>query len=486
MLKGDGLKAKAMRGIIVLSVSNTLDGGMRFVRNIILSRILAKEDFGIMAIASTVMLGFEVFSDIGVKQGVIQNKRGDQKEYLNVAWWVQAIRGLALYLIALLLAPIICSFFRKPELLGIMRFIFIAILLKGLISPRAHVLEKECRFGWAAVLTQGSGIIGVITAIALAFVIDNVWALAIGLVTEGVIRFVLSFIIVPFIPSMRIERESAKMLLKFGSGMFGLPILTLIGNYADVIVLGRVLDEGQVGLYSLAATLAYMPADLLARVVNPVLLPIFSAKQDDKNSLQKAVFEINWVLAVISIPIVAWMISCPGEILKFVYTQEYAAAAIPFAILSARILTQPVASILASIYLAVGKPNLHRAFVFLRAAIIAIFIYPAVVFYGGIGAAAVVFIANVAAVILQLFWCRRVIDLSISRYLLSYETGFWLAIPVIAISALMKNSGTYSSMAVLTASTLVLICVLIVAAGLLLSGNKSSLFFSRAFSLKEQ
>ena len=107
------------------------------VRWIILTRILAEDEFGLFGILLVFAVVFEAFTELGVKQSIIQNKRGADPEYLNVAWWIQALRGLGLFVIAMGVAPWISSFYDKPELLGLLRICFLGILFRGFISPRA-------------------------------------------------------------------------------------------------------------------------------------------------------------------------------------------------------------------------------------------------------------------------------------------------------------------------------------------------------------
>ena len=161
-LKGTDIKAKSLRAVMALGAGTFAGRSMRFIRSMILARILAPKQIGLMAIVMSVITISEALIEVGVKQSVIQNKKGASAEYLNVAWWMQVVRGLLLFGIAFLLAPWISSFYGKPELLNLLRVAFLAILLRGFISPRAHVLEKEYKFGRVVLLIQGSAVLGAI------------------------------------------------------------------------------------------------------------------------------------------------------------------------------------------------------------------------------------------------------------------------------------------------------------------------------------
>src|SRR5437899_3099711 len=77
---------------------------MRFGSNLIMTRLLVPEMFGIMAITNTIMIGLTMFSDIGLRQNVVQSVRGSDSAFLNTAWTIQIYRGVGLWLAGLAIA----------------------------------------------------------------------------------------------------------------------------------------------------------------------------------------------------------------------------------------------------------------------------------------------------------------------------------------------------------------------------------------------
>ena len=456
-VRGTDLKAKSARAVMALGTGTAVEQGLKLVRNMILARILATDQFALMAIVMSVATLFEAFTEVGIKHSVIQNKRGADFEYLNVAWWMQAIRGLGLYAIAFLAAPSISSFYDKPELLRLLQVAFLAVLFRGLVSPRAYVLEKQYRFGLAVLLVQGSAMLGAILAIVLAFVIQNVWALVIGFVSEIAMMCVLSYVFVPFLPGTTIDRECLRDLIKFARGMFGLPILTVIAFHTDVVVLGKVVTDEELGMYYLAMTFTQLPVFYFTRIISPVLLPAFSERQDDRNFLCRAVLKVAKASATLSEPFVALMACCASGILFLIYGPKFVAVSIPFAILSLLIFARTQGSILAATYVAIGKPHLHRRFVILRAVIIVGLMYTVVIRFGLIGAAAVVVFGNFVALLMQVFWCQRIINLKFRAYMRCYSSGLLLALPVVAVFCLMWIFGFRSPLTILFTGIFVLI-----------------------------
>jgi lipopolysaccharide exporter len=461
-LKGTDIKAKSARAIMALGIGTFAGRGLRFVRSMILARILAPDQIGIMAIILSVSTISEALIEVGVKQSVIQNKQGANAEYLNVAWWMQVARGLILFGIAYMLAPWISSIYGKPELVTLIRVAFLGIALRGFMSPRAHVLEKEYKFGRVVLLIQGSAILGAIISVGLALVMRNVWALVIGLVIEMAILCVLSFVLVPFVPRFEIDRSSLIELIKFARGMFGLPVLTALSYQAPILVLGKVISEDRLGLYSYAALLSHIPVDLYIRTVAPVVLPVFSEKQDDKNALCRGVLHTTRWTAYFGIPLVAFMICSASELLLIAYGPKYVAMAIPFAVLCLQIVAQNQAVSLAGMYLAVGRPHLQRRFAIIRALTIIGFMYPVAAVFGPIGAAAVIVFCNITVLFLQVLKAREVIGLNLSRYIRTYVPGMLMALPIVMTTGLLWIFGVDSPVIVLGITALVFIVTLVV------------------------
>jgi lipopolysaccharide exporter len=472
LLKGTDIKARSARAVVALSIGTFAGRSMRFVRSMILARILAPDQIGIMAIVMSFSIAFDALTEVGVKQSIIQNKQGADSRYLNVAWWMQVTRALCLYGIAVLSAPFISSFYGKPELLPLLRVAFLAIALRGFVSPRAHVLEKEYKFGRAVFLLQGSAILGAIISVMLALVMRNVWALVIGFVIETAILCILSFILVPFIPRFEIDRSSLSELMIYARGMFGLPVLTMLSFQAPNMVLGKVISTDQLGLYSYAALLTFIPAELYQRIISPVLLPVFSEKQDNKWALCRGIIQMTRWTAILIIPLVAFMACCAGELLLFAYGLQYVAMAIPLTVLSMNILARNEAVIFAGIYLAIGQPQLQRRFAIIRAVSIIGLIYPAAVRFGPLGVVAVIVFSNFTVLLMQTSKARKVINLEFKQYMRSYIPGLLMALPIIISVGLLRMLGVNSPIFILSVG---LFAAIITFAGSLFVMNRSKL-----------
>jgi len=439
-----------LRGGSVLAAGTLVERLARFGRNMVLTRIIAPDQFGLMAIVLATIALFEAITEVGVSQAVIQNRRGKLPEFLNVAWWINTVRGLAIFVIAAPLSPLIAAFYSEPTLAPILVVAFSSMVFAGMTSPKVYALQRQFRFGESVAITQGAGLLGTGLTLVLGMVWQNVWALVIGTVFEAFVRFVLSFVLCPIRPSLRIDKQSRRELFAFTKGMMGLAFMTFLVSQADIFVLGRVASTQVLGLYSMAVTLAMFPQSLFAKIVQPLVVPILTAFQDSIEQMRAAYLRLERLVWLFGLPMAATMTVAAEPLLTVVYGLPYAAVAVPFGVIAFYSVVYMASMVSFSVYLAMARPELQRSFTLLRALLLVASIYPLSVTFGPVGAASSVLGALVLAMLLQVRNLKRVIGLGFVEYLGTLRAGVlaglvvgalvWLigllGVPVLARAAL--------------------------------------------------
>lgn len=427
------LGSSALKGGQILALGTVIERVARLGRNMLLARIIAPDQFGIMAITLASIGLFESITEVGVKQAVIQNKRGDTPEFLNVAWWFGVARGLIVAVLALALAQPIAGFYKMPELTPLLMVAPLTVMFSSLISPRVYALQREFRFRPTLWTFQGAGLLGTAFTILLGILFQNVWALLLGVIFEAFARFVLSFIVCPFRPRFHLDRESRKDLFRFSRGMAGLSLLTMLMLQGDTFVLGRVVTPEALGLYTMAIALAAFPLGIFSNVVYPLLVPIFARFQDDLGELCSSVLQLSRLVWLFGLPMACVIAIISESLLVLVYGRpQFAEAASALAIYGVFTVVYMGSLVTFSVYLGIAKPELQRRFTLVRAALVLVGLYPLSFLLGGTGAALALLIAMVGAMAAQLFNLRRVIGLRISAYLRTLWPGV-LASVVVAV-----------------------------------------------------
>ncbi|PKN87215.1 MAG: hypothetical protein CVU51_05995 [Deltaproteobacteria bacterium HGW-Deltaproteobacteria-1] len=448
VFKSNSLTAKFAKGGGILAVGSFAENLLRFARNMILARILAPEVFGLMATVISSVSVLEALTQVGLRQSTIQNKNSSNDQFLNAVWWISSLRGVTIYLVAFFASPYISAYFGRPDAANILRIGFLVFLFYGFISPRIHILEKELQFKKWVIMMQGAGIIGVIVAIASAFVLKNVWALLLGYLTEAALRTILSFILCPIKPTLKLDKFYTAEVMKFSRRMFGLPIIMMVYTQIDIFIIGKILSLKILGTYVLVKNLAEMPMEFFSKIVHPVTLPVFSSMQEEKTKLNNTLISITRITGLFGIPLVSFFFLYGEPILNIVYGPVYSRLAIPFGILSISAMIVIISSLIVQMNFAIGQPNLHRTASLVRTIIFLILIYPATKFFGLTGTAVAGLIAVTTLIPIQLIYARKVVNLHPSKYLQNLLPGaltsLIIIVPSIVIQIFFTIEGFYS------------------------------------------
>lgn len=441
----DSLKARCAKGSISLTIGAMIAKAIAFASKIVLAKLLIAEDRGVMVIILPLVTFFETLTEIGIKQSVIQNKDGATEPFLNMAWWIQTVRGILLYLTAFFLSPLLCSIwvygreeiavhYNHAELLWMVRISFLTILFNGLISPRSNVLMKEFRFAKSVALVQGSAILSGIFTIVLAMVYQNVWAFVVGTVSNYFFLCILSYIMCPFKPKWSYDSRSFHALMRFSKGMAGLPMLTYLAFNLDVLIGSLIVSPGLIGMYGFAVILARTPREFLTRIFGPVLTPAFAEKQDDPDAICRGLIWITKGISLIVLPLTAYMIFCREAILTICYKPEFTEVAIPFSLLCLTYVILIQEFPIAKLFFAIGAPEKHRSYVVIRTVLLIGLIWPAAKFYGILGISYLMLFSNVVAFLYQIHLLKKTVNLHFHCYFSAWISGLTasliLAIPL--------------------------------------------------------
>lgn len=425
---GHGLSSRVLKSGSVLGVGTLIERLARLGRNMVLARIIAADQFGLMAIVLAVIALFEALTEVGVAQAVIQNKKGDTPEFLNIAWWFGVGRGLIVAALAVPLAPAVAYFYGQPELTALIMVAPLTMVFTGFSSPRIYALQRQFRFGATLWTVQGAGLLGTAFTIALGFALQSVWALMWGTIFEAFVRCVLSFILCPIRPRLRFDPDARRDLFRFTRGMAGLSVLTLVIMQADTFVLGAVVPATELGLYTMAIALAAFPLSIFSKVVQPLVVPILALHQEDMGGMRRMVLTLSRLVWLFGLPMAVILAIVSESLLVVVYGRaEFASAAPAFSLYSCFIVVYMASMVTFSVYLAIARPELQRRFTILRAALVVVMIYPLSVWLGGTGAALALLISMIGAMAAQLFTLRRITGLGILSYLGSMRAGLLMA-----------------------------------------------------------
>lgn len=303
---------------------------MRLGANLILTRLLFPEAFGLMALVTVFMVGIVMFSDIGIGPSILQNKRGDEPDFLNTAWTIQVIRGFVLWGISCALAWPVSVFYNEPQLLLLLPLAGLLTIITGFEPTRVETANRHLILGRVTFLDFVSQILGILVMIGLAIAMQSVLALIFGNLATALFRLLLMHIALPGSGnSFRWEGSAAKEILHFGKWIFASTVAGFFSSQGDKAILGKFLSLPMLGIYNLGFFLASFPLQLGYAVTAKVLIPIYreyGADRSDANS--ERLKRMRYVLSggLISMVLVLAFIGQP--LVNFLYDDRYSTAGI--------------------------------------------------------------------------------------------------------------------------------------------------------------
>jgi O-antigen/teichoic acid export membrane protein len=279
LFQGHDLMARVLRSASWMVIGYGGSQALRLAANLVLTRLLFPEAFGLMALVSVVSIGLSLFSDVGVGPSIAQSKRGDDPDFLNTAWTIQVTRGLLLWGLTGLIAWPMAQFYAAPELALYLPIAGIGLMIAGFNPTRIETANRHLLVGRLTVLELTSQVIGIGTMIVLAATMQSVLALVLGGVVQALAHLVLTHFGLPGAANrFRWEKAAAKELIHFGKWIFLSTAFWFATSQGDRAILGKFVSLEALGVYNIGYFLASFPM-LLGHAVNQrLMIPIYRDK----------------------------------------------------------------------------------------------------------------------------------------------------------------------------------------------------------------
>ncbi|MFW8595351.1 oligosaccharide flippase family protein [Cribrihabitans neustonicus] len=273
---GEGLMARVLRSASWLMIGYGGSQALRLASNLILTRILFPEAFGLMALVTVVTVGLSLFSDVGIGPSIAQNRRGDDPDFLNTAWTLQVIRGFCLWALTGLLAWPAAQFYGAPELMVYLPIAGAGLAIAGFNPTRIETAHRHLLAGRVTVLELAAQAIGLAAMVALALATRSVMALVLGGVIQAAVKLALCHYGLPGVRNrLRWEKAAARELVQFGKWIFLSTAFWFLTSQGDRAILGKFVALEVLGIYNIGYFLASFPM-LLGHAVNQrLMIPVY-------------------------------------------------------------------------------------------------------------------------------------------------------------------------------------------------------------------
>lgn len=319
-----------LRGTIYRGASWLVAGSLsqrliRLASNLILTRVLFPEDFGVAALVFSWVQGLLLCSDLGVIRGIIQHPEGGSKEFLGTAFTLNLMRSLLLCLIGLLIAPLMAAFYEMPDLRWMLPVASLTVLIKSFNSPRAVLLIRDLELRKSEGMVFATALAGILFTLTLAILWGNAWALIVGGLTRDAFRCVLSYVLCPpcgVRPAW--NRAVVKELLVFGRWIVVSSFFAFLAMQADRLIAAKFVSTKVLGHLSIALLYTGIIRGLIGQASNKILMPVFSKTEGSApERLLPRLRRARILILSAILPILFGMAFLGPELIEFLYEDRW-------------------------------------------------------------------------------------------------------------------------------------------------------------------
>jgi lipopolysaccharide exporter len=276
------LKNQIVRGSVWITIARASTNSLAALSAIVLARLLVPEDFGLVALATSLLIIVQSFTELSLAQALIHNPDPTPSHYHTV-WTLGLMRGLLLSCGFAVAAPIAAHLYGDPRLETIMFALAAGVLVVALQNPQLIKLQKEMSFRQDALLTIASSILGAVVSIVIAAIFHSYWALVIGTMTTQISYVALSYAIFPFRPALRLTHF--REFWGFSAWASLGQIVSTLNYRLDQVMVGTFVGRYDLGLYTVGSRLAVLPGQELVRPLTSTLFPAFRLAAHDRERL---------------------------------------------------------------------------------------------------------------------------------------------------------------------------------------------------------
>ncbi len=394
-----------------------------------MTRLLAPELFGLMSIASIVMIGLTLLTDIGIRQNIIQHQHDNDPEFFDAAWTLQILRGVAIWLISCLLGFILAvlnetntfnegSIYSDDRLPSIISIIAFAAVIDG-FSPIKFSLSirklDQTRIAAIEILSQ---VVGVLAMLAWIYFDRSIWAMVAGWLCGVAAKTVLSYLTLPGRNNRIVWNPRIfSAIINFGKWIFLTSLIGFMLTSGDRLILGTEVSPEVMGYYSISFlmvnTLYMMTSKLSSSIIFPVMSDVFRRRPE---YLSKTFYNFRIWIDSGMLFASGFLFSAGSLIIDLLYDDRYAQAGGILQILALTLVANRYA-IADQCYLSMGKPHVMAYLITMRTAVFYTLVPFGLYAYGLYGALWCIVLSGFFTIPVSLLVQKKYSILNISREL---------------------------------------------------------------------
>lgn len=349
----DEIRAGSARHFAVTTTAKAIAQILRFGTLLVLARLLAPADFGVLAMVTSAVGIAELFRDLGLSQATVR-VRHISRSQVNTLFWINVAFGALMTLLCVLAAPWLGSFLSDPRAGAVAMAISGTFLVNGLAAQHLALLRRNLRFGEIARISVTAAIIGSLAALSLAVLGAAYWALVAAVIVTSLVNAIGAWRVSGWRPSAPAFDPSVRPLISFGGYLVGFGFLSYLAQNAHIVLIGRLFGAGAAGLYVRASALLAQPLSYALDPLRMIVPPALSRLQDRPEDLRRHYLNALTPLILVVAPFSLWLTLCSHDVVWLLLGTQWQGTADVAALLALGSVPQVMSNSSGWLYLARG------------------------------------------------------------------------------------------------------------------------------------
>jgi PST family polysaccharide transporter len=324
------LRGRAISGAVVTTGAQIVKLVLTLGSTVILARMLAPQDFGLVAIAATGLGLCRSFKEGGLATATVQSAEITHAQVSNLFWINLGLSGI-LGLLVLASAPALAWLFDTRELLALTAALALTFPLEGAVVQHLGLLRRQMRFLEIAGIEVGALLAAIGAGVGMAWWQWGAWSLVGYQLAASAVTVLLAWPVSGWCPSRPTRGSGTRSLVRFGASLTAGNVMFAIGRNADSVLIGRWHGAHAVGLYSRAEALSSRPLELLLSPLAGVVVPTLARIQADPERYRRTFLQVFEALALASFVACGLLLALTSPIVHVLLGEQWEAAAVVFA-----------------------------------------------------------------------------------------------------------------------------------------------------------
>lgn len=349
------MRGQIAKGAAWMVLFRLLDRSVGLISTAVLARLLLPNDFGLVAMAMSVIAIIELATAFSFEVALIQMAQ-PRRQHFDTAWTLNVLIALGGAAVTALAAAPAAAYYGDPRLTVVMLVIGAGWLIGGFENIGTVNFRREMNFAAEFRLMATKRMASFLVTLTCALVFRSYWALVIGMVSGRVIGVALSYLMHKFRP--RPDLSCARELFSFSGWMLVNSLLSVAAARAPHFVVGRSFGAQSLGAYTVAAEIAQLAQSELIAPINRAMFPGYARLISDPPLFRKTCVDATAAILLIALPVSVGIAVLAGPFVRLLLGAQWGEAVPIIQVLALAAAVSAMTSNNISIYLALGRPYL--------------------------------------------------------------------------------------------------------------------------------